>query len=459
MLLLLLACTKSTPVDDTAPAFTPTLPVAACGMAPYDLLPLDQVGLPLDWDALDNFALTSGGVDALLGLVGVEGLTPVPYGASVYRFRYTTQDRGALQESTGLIALPTGGAAAEPWPVVLMLHGFAGTFDACAPSGDDLIGPAQPALLASQGFVVIAPDYIGLNGFGEGSTAPHAPLIGEQVAIGSLDAWRAGRALLEGEMAEALEGPLRDDLLIWGASQGGHAAVFTELAAPHYAPEADILAVVASTTAHDLTAVVQDAVTRYTDASGLSALALARMWSWYAPDVGLDTLLVNEEPYYFADTLAALLDSDPEECAFDDLVVEVDAVEEIYAPGFLSAAQAADWDAAAPWGCFIQENSLSMTSIPRASQVPVLLIYGEDDTLIVPPLQEPDHAAMCDDGWVSETLQCAGAPHPEATLWSLPEQFAWMRDRLAGVPWDPECAFAEPACCAGTPEDEGCGDR
>lgn len=451
-MLLLLACSGE---SVEALPFEPTLPVGHCDMEPYTLLDADETGQPLDSSFLSDFDLEPSAVDALIGLVGVEDLSPAPYGATVLSFRYSTQDRGVLQESTGLVAVPTGEAPEEPWPVVLMLHGFAGTFDACAPSRDTLIGPGLPALLASQGFVVIAPDYIGLNGSGAGSTTPHAPLIGEQVAIGSWDAWRAGVALLEGDRASVLDGTMRDDVVVWGASQGGHAAVFTELARPHYAPEADIVAVVAATPAHDLRAIVQDAATTWSDATGLSALALARMGSWY-DETDLTSLLTNEEPYFFADTLAEVLDSDPEECAFEEIVVEVSTPEEIFAPDFLASARAGDWEASR-WGCFIEENSLSGTSIPREADHPTLFVYGEHDTLIAPPLQEPDHADLCAAGFETETLQCQDAGHAEATLWSLPEQFAWMRARLAGEPWTPECVFAEPTCCEGTPEEDCSG--
>ncbi len=119
---------------------------------------------------------------------------------------------------------PEAGAPDEPWPAALALHGFAGASDPCAPSESSLIGPMQIALLAANGFVTIAPDFIGMNGRGGASTAPHAPLLGEQVAIGAWDAMRAGRSLLAGELGLRLQGEPRDDLVIWGASQGGHAA-------------------------------------------------------------------------------------------------------------------------------------------------------------------------------------------------------------------------------------------
>ena len=85
----------------------------------------------------------------MITLAGFEELTPVSHGVELHRYRFTTQDRGQAIEATGMLAFPAhlDDEPSEPWPVALLLHGFAGAWDACAPSADALIGPAQPALL------------------------------------------------------------------------------------------------------------------------------------------------------------------------------------------------------------------------------------------------------------------------------------------------------------------------
>ncbi len=443
--------------DDPLPEDPPpALPVAHCGLDSYEPLQLADVGEPLYWDRIETFDLTAEGLDALLTLAGFEALTPVPNGVVAFRFRYTTQDRGQPTEATGMIAVPghLDGEPAEPWPVALLLHGYAGAWDACAPSGDDLIGPAVPALLAAQGFVVVAPDYIGMNGMGAASTAPHAPLVGEQVAIGSWDAYRAGRDLLRGELADELVGTLRDDLVIWGASQGGHAAFFVEAAGPYYAPEFDVVGVVAASPAHDQVSVVADAMDHWSDSTGLAALALVGMWRWYGVPDDLTSLLTNEEPYFFADAVVELLEGVGDECEFDlEFEIEVDAVEDIYTQSFIDAVRTEDWHAIEPWSCFLRENSVSSSSIERLRDTPLLTVYGELDTLVVPGLQEADFEHLCDGGWTLQQLRCLGAPHAETTLWSLNEQVDWLRDRLAGEPLAESCVFNEPVCCSASPVD------
>ncbi len=441
------------PLPDDPP---PPLPVSHCGMREYEMLQFADVGEALYWERMETFDMTSEELDTLLTLAGFEALTPVPHGVALFRYRYTTQDRGEATEATGMIALPAHLATTpdEPWPVALLLHGYAGAWDACAPSADDLIGPAQPALLASQGFAVIAPDYIGMNGTGFPSTAPHAPLVGEQVAIGSWDAMRAGMQLLRGDLAGEIDGTLREDMVIWGASQGGHAAFFVEAAGPYYSPEFDVAGVVAASPAHDQISVVSDGLSQYSDSSGLAALALVGMWRWYGIPDDLSGLLTNEEPYYFADAVVELLEGVGDTCDFDlEFEIDIEAVEDIYAQPFIDAVLAGDWDAIDPWSCFLRENSVSTSSIARLRSTPVLTVYGELDTLVVPALQEANYAELCADGWQLQQIQCQGAPHAETTLWSLNEQVAWLRDRLDGEPLQSSCVWNGPVCCSASPDD------
>ncbi len=462
---LFLALASCHPDDngDSADA-GPDLPVNLCADASYSLLPAAQLGAAVDWEQNEGFDLTAEALDTLLTLAGFSSLTPVPNGVRLYTFRYTTQDRGVQVEATGMIGVPAhlDSEPDEPWPVALMLHGFAGANDACAPSADSLIGPAQPALLAANGFVVVAPDYIGMNGMGAGSTAHHAPLVGEQVAIGSWDALRAGLALLQGDLAEEYQGELRDDVIVWGASQGGHAALFTELAGPYYAPEFDVAGVAASAPAHSLVSVITHAMAEYSDPTALAALTLVGMRRWYGEPSDLTGLLTNEEPWYFADNVEEALMGEMEECEPDiDFDPEtIDSVDDIYTEPFIEAMLAGDWDALDPWSCFLHESSLSSSSIPRLRDTPVLAVYGSEDTLVVPAYQEEDFALLCEQGWSLERIECAQAPHAEGTLWSLPAQLDWLRERLAGTPRDPEgiCVWNEPVCCPATPKEEACGE-
>lgn len=424
-----------------------------CGSAPYDILPATDLGAVVSYESMPDWELTAAELSFRIALTGDVGeAIEVVHGVRLWRYRYTTQDRGLPVEATGLIALPDEleGPQEGAWPVALMLHGFMGVTDACAPSADPIIGPALPAILATQGYAVIAPDYIGMAGMGDASTAVHAPLVGEQVAIGSWDAWRAGRALLEGDLARHTGEGLRDDLLIYGASQGGHAALFTELLGPYYAPEAEVLGVVAATPAHDLTSVAVDGVQQYTDRTGLTALTMVGMRRWYGTPETLEGVLTNNEPYFILDTVEELLALDAPECEIE-VEFQASTVEEIYDDPYLSAARAEDFDAMQPWSCFFERSSVTTAGIPRLRDTPILTIYGELDTLVAPELQTEDSDRLCADGWQLERVQCEGADHVGGTLWALSEQLQWMEDRVAGLPVSGVCEALRSTCCSGSP--------
>ncbi len=84
--------------DPEPPLPPPDLPAAACGMPGYDLLP--ALGEPISFDRIDAFDLPASELDIMVSLSGFASLTPVPHGVQLFRFRYTTQDRGDRDDRT-----------------------------------------------------------------------------------------------------------------------------------------------------------------------------------------------------------------------------------------------------------------------------------------------------------------------------------------------------------------------
>jgi len=82
------------------------------------------------------------------------------------------------------------------------------------------------------GWVVVATDY----SFAE-KGGPHPYLIGEGEARATLDSVRAARQMPELTLDRRV--------ITWGYSQGGHAALWTGVVGPRYAPDLEILGVVA----------------------------------------------------------------------------------------------------------------------------------------------------------------------------------------------------------------------
>lgn len=449
-------------MDDAADAgedipVVPEPPHALCGMPAYDLLPPGALGDLVESEQIPFLCLDADTINAILDEAKFSAMSPVPYGANTYRYRYTTQDRGQEVEATSILSYPVGAESfEEPLPVLLYLHGTTGFSDPCAPSYDEnwMDAAALAPAVAALGFIVIAPDYIGMNGFGEPAEARHAYLVGEQVGLGSWDAVRGGIELLN-----SIDGhpSAMDKVALWGASQGGHAVLFSELWGPWYAPEFKVPGVVSLVPPHQLMTLMQVSISDIVNSTGLFLISLAATHLWYGGDPEqLDDIFTDVEPYYLASTISTMI-YPTEECEID-IEGDIDdlTLQDAFTQDFIDAASTADWDNIGPWKCYYMENSLSSSSIPPARHTPTLMVYGQNDDLVLLSTQKDDFTTLCNMGYQLQYKECAGAGHTQAALWSMPEQFQWIRDRFAGVPIDAEdvCVFHEPEICSATPEPE-----
>ncbi|MDY0004602.1 MAG: alpha/beta fold hydrolase, partial [Polyangia bacterium] len=343
---------------------------------------------------------------------------------------------------------------AEERPVALWLHGTTGFMGECAPShrgGGDLLGAY---LLASLGYVVVAPDYIGMDAganFNEPPAVRHAYLNIEQTAIGSLDAVRAGVALVAGLEDNQVAASIRD-LVIWGGSQGGHAALAADLLAPHYAPELGVMAVVALVPPTDLVGLGDYAVSSVNPASPAVAAMLIANHLWYAGGEGFEELLSTEAPWNAAEALPEAMYSG---CDPGDAIEGATALDQVFDAELLAQVQSEGWASAEPWRCYLEENSFATSSVPWIRNTPTLMVLSAEDRLVYTPVIREDFDRLCQQGRSLEFLECAGAGHTEGAVWSLPEQTEWVAARLAGEPWDPAriCQRQAPVRCSGQPEE------
>ncbi|MCR2813444.1 alpha/beta fold hydrolase [Microbacterium sp. zg.Y1090] len=204
-----------------------------------------------------------------------------PPGASVQRILYTTRSTlGDPAVGSALVIVPEE-PAGGPRPVVVWNHGTTGIARGCAPSLAD--GTATHWAIpdvnraVANGWVVVAPDYSG-----QGAPGDFPYLIGRGEARSALDA-----VLAAGELDDDLV--LSPRTLVWGHSQGGHAALWTTQLAPDYAPGIDVRGTALLAPAADPLALAEEL------ASGDANALLTVMVSWvlvpYAdtyPDVQLE---------------------------------------------------------------------------------------------------------------------------------------------------------------------------
>ncbi|RVW05901.1 lipase family protein [Rhodococcus xishaensis] len=163
----------------------------------------------------------------------------IPGAASATKVTYWTTgplDQPAL--SSGAVFMPSGTPPPDGWPVVSWAHGTLGIADHCAPTISGQYGRSYLAHWLSEGYAVVATDYVGL-----GTPGVHPYLDGKSAAHSVTDMVRAGRAV---------EPSLSPSWVALGQSQGGHAAMVTAARATTYAPELDFRGAVATGTPANL---------------------------------------------------------------------------------------------------------------------------------------------------------------------------------------------------------------
>lgn len=159
----------------------------------------------------------------------------VPYAGlhgTMKRVMYKSKSlRGADIAVTGLVAMPSTPAPPGGYKVLDWAHGTTGMADQCAPSLDAENALPSVNTFLDKGWVVVGTDYEGL-----GTPGLHPYIVGDSEARGVIDIVRAARNLSSDVSA---------DYLVWGHSQGGHAAMFSLNIADTWAPELNLVGAIA----------------------------------------------------------------------------------------------------------------------------------------------------------------------------------------------------------------------
>lgn len=221
------------------------------------------------YDAPANLPVRPG------ALVRSEPLRDVtlPTGMRGWRILYTTTVNDRTPATAVAMVFAPVNLPAGPRPVITWAHGTTGLVQRCMPS---LVSaptegiPARDRILTA-GWVVVATDYAVTE---KGGAHPY--LIGDAEARSALDAMRAARQMPDLS--------LDTRTVVWGHSQGGHAALWTGIIGPTYAPELAILGVAAIAPAAN----VKDILARNVAADQRLGPYLAGSYSLFYPDITFD---------------------------------------------------------------------------------------------------------------------------------------------------------------------------
>lgn len=341
----------------------------------------------------------------------------IPDGATAWRILYTTTlDEGEPTVASGLVVVPDGvgtDGGATP-PVVAWAHGTTGYARGCAPSVLDEPFESGAFFLLddvlARGWALVATDYAGL-----GTAGPHPYLVGQGEARSVLDAVRAARALDDATLGE--------QTVVWGHSQGGHAALWTGAVAPAYAPDVPLAGVAALAPASDLTAMV----------SHLENVPGGSVFASYV-------VAAYDAAYPDADAIEAVRPG-------ARLVVHEMASRCLSEPGALvSVAEALSMDQPL-WTTDPTDGALGerlAENVPTgAVEAPLLVAQGASDPLVLPSTQDAYVGERCAAGQPVDYRTYEGRDHVglvQADSPLAPDLVRWTEARLAGEPPTPTCA-------------------
>lgn len=373
------------------------------GCAPMD----DARGLAGRWQQDQRSAPFYEAADVAPGkpgeLVRSQELDGPPAGARAWRVLYHSTDQdGRDIVVSGLVIVPTAPAPRGGRAVVSWAHPTSGVAPVCAPSrtigGTSLI-PGLASFLAA-GDVVAAADYPGL-----GVANPSSYLIGAAEAHSVLDAARAARNLVGAEAGR--------DLLLWGHSQGGQAALFAAQEVGDYAPELRLRALAVAAPASDLAALLRD---HLDDVSGVTIGSYAYAAYAAAYDLPLDGILTPEG--------VAATPAMTRLC----LLSQVGALHTIARP-LIGRYTTADPGSTEPWASFLARNTPGGVPIG----VPILVAQGLKDALVDPAVTTAFVGRLCAAGERVRYLQLPEDTHGLVALAVAGQVTAWFRDVRSGV--------------------------
>jgi pimeloyl-ACP methyl ester carboxylesterase len=334
----------------------------------------------------------------------------LPAGMRGWRILYIT----SVDDSTPATAVATVFAPTDPpagpRPVITWAHGTTGLLQKCMPSLFSAPSAGIPGRdrIVKAGWVVVETDY----SFAE-KGGPHPYLIGEGEARAALDAVRAARRMSELTLDKRM--------VVWGYSQGGHAALWTGIVGPRYAPDLEILGVAAIAPAANIKNILAMNVEMDKRFGAYLALAYSRFY----PDITFEQA-IRPEAFDAARQMVNLCDSVPPE--------DSDRMEALAAT-FEGPALATSSNKAL-------QARIEQNTADDLIKAPVVIAQGLSDNVVPPAATDAYVEERCSAGQRLEYWTFAGRDHftiaqPGAPLEEL--LIRWTTARFANEPQASGC--------------------
>ena len=340
-------------------------------------------------------------------LIRVRRLLGAPNQSIAWRVLYHSRDfMGHDIAISGIVVSPTRRAQQGGRPIVSWGHPTTGSAEKCGPSTgvDPFVTIEGLHALLGAGDVIAATDYPGM-----GAAGPTSYLIGASEGNSMLDAARAARAIPAAHASNRL--------LLWGHSQGGHAALFAAVDAPRYAPDLHLTGVAVAAPAVELGALLRDDIG---DTVGVTLGAFAfdayrRAYATTVPAVSLASILT---PAGVAAT--------PEMVKMCSLPPnrKLNRIARALIGRYLRADPAR----VEPWKTWLQQN----TPPDRGITAPLLVAQGAFDTIVRPATTTAYVRALCANGELVRYTTIARTGHGLVAYRAAPIVDKWFADLLAG---------------------------
>src|SRR2546421_5401872 len=296
-----------------------------------------------------------------------------------WRILYATSvDDNTPATAVAIVFAPTD-SSAGPRPVITWEHATTGLLQKCMPS---LLSAATKGIpernrIVMADWVVVATDY----SFAE-KGGPHPYLIGEGEARAALDSVRAARQI------SALT--LDQRVVVWGYSQGGHAALWTGIVGPRYAPDLEILGVAAIAPAAN----IQNILAANVEMDKRFGPYLAQSYSRFYPDITFEQA-IRPEALDAARQIVNLCDFVPPE--------DPERIEAL--------AATFDGPALATGSNKVLQARLEQNTADGLIKAPVVIAQGLSDTVVPPNATDAHVAERCSAGQRLVHWTFAGRDH------------------------------------------------
>jgi len=344
-------------------------------------------------------------------LISADPIQDTPAGVQAWRVQYwTTNQYGQLFRVTGIVAAPREAIPSRPRRVIAWTHGAWGVAEKCGPSLSPKFFDVTAGIDAVRsGYVVVAPDYIGLA-----NPTMHPILVGSDTANSVLDAVRAAR-----DIPGAAAG---NSFAVWGESQGGHAALWTAIAARTYAPDLNLVATAAAAPPTDLAANLRDG----SDKNARALLLSFTLHSWstlygFSMD-GIANRTNQGIIHRLAENNCISLENKPK----FGMILGVLTI--------VRATKNKDIAKIEPWGSFARANSVDAERVPG----PLLIAQSSKDTIIAPAVTRKFAKEVCRRGTALRWIEMTGG-HVDAARDSAQETIGWITSRFDGKPPPNDC--------------------